>query len=346
MIRLENPQFLYLWILIPLFYLLHYFYIKAKKKKLKQFAEQRTQQIIIPDLSIGKQYFKFTLWNLALFFLILALANPQQGTSIEKKERTGTDLMVCLDVSNSMLAEDLKPNRISRAKQSLTQLVNQLEGDRIGIVVFACTSFVHLPITSDYTAAKTFMDVVGTKLIETQGTSIAESLEKAFSAFENQDETKRSRSIILISDGEDNEEGALDATKEIAKEGVVVNTIGLGQTEGTPIPIFDKYGRSEYKKDGNGNIVLTKLNEALLKEIAKEGNGVYIRANNTSIGLDNILARINKMEKNEYEAVAYKNYDSKFYIFALISLFFLVLEWIIFERRNKYINRKLFFGNE
>lgn len=346
MIRLENPQFLYLWILIPLFYLLHYFYIRAKKKKLKQFAEQRTQQIIIPDLSIGKQYFKFTLWNLALFFLILALANPQQGTSIEKKERTGTDLMVCLDVSNSMLAEDLKPNRISRAKQSLTQLVNQLEGDRIGIVVFAGTSFVHLPITSDYTAAKTFIDVIDTKLIETQGTSIAESLEKAFSAFENQDETKRSRSIILISDGEDNEEGALDATKEIAKEGVVVNTIGLGQIEGTPIPIFDKYGRSEYKKDGNGNIVLTKLNESLLKEIAKEGNGVYIRANNTSIGLDNILARINKMEKNEYEAVAYKNYDSKFYIFALISLFFLVLEWVVFERRNKYINRKLFFGNE
>ena len=346
MIRLENPQFLYLWILIPFFYLLHYFYIKTKKKKLKQFAEQRTQQIIIPDLSIGKQYFKFTLWNLALFFLILALANPQKGTSIEKKERTGTDLMVCLDVSNSMLAEDLKPNRISRAKQSLTQLVNQLEGDRIGIVVFAGTSFVHLPITSDYTAAKTFIDVIDTKLIETQGTSIAESLEKAFSAFENQDETKRSRSIILISDGEDNEEGALDATKEIAKEGVVINTIGLGQTEGTPIPIFDKYGRSEYKKDGNGNIVLTKLNEALLKEIAKEGNGVYIRANNTSIGLDNILARINKMEKNEYEAVAYKNYDSKFYIFALISLFFLVLEWVVFERRNKYINRKLFFGNE
>lgn len=346
MIRLENPQFLYLWILIPLFYLLHYFYIRAKRKKLKQFAEVKTQQIIIPDLSIGKQYFKFTLWNLALFFLILALANPQKGTSIEKKERTGTDLMVCLDVSNSMLAEDLKPNRISRAKQSLTQLVNQLEGDRIGIVVFAGTSFVHLPITSDYTAAKTFIDVIDTKLIETQGTSIAESLEKAFSAFENQDETKRSRSIILISDGEDNEEGALDATKEIAKEGVVVNTIGLGQTEGTPIPIFDKYGRSEYKKDGNGNIVLTKLNEVLLKEIAKEGNGVYIRANNTSIGLDNILARINKMEKNEYEAVAYKNYDSKFYIFALISLFFLVLEWVIFERRNKYINRKLFFGNE
>lgn len=346
MIRLENPQFLYLWILIPLFYLLHYFYIKSKKKKLKQFAEEKTQQTIIPELSIGKQYLKFTLWNLALFFLIIALANPQKGTSIEKKERTGTDLMVCLDVSNSMLAEDLKPNRISRAKQSLTQLVNQLEGDRIGIVVFAGTSFVHLPITSDYTAAKTFIDVIDTKLIETQGTSIAESLEKAFSAFENQDETKRSRSIILISDGEDNEEGALDATKEIAKEGVVVNTIGLGQTEGTPIPIFDKYGRSEYKKDGNGNIVLTKLNEALLKEIAKEGNGVYIRANNTSIGLDNILARINKMEKNEYEAVAYKNYDSKFYIFALISLFFLVLEWIIFERRNKYINRKLFFGNE
>ncbi len=344
MIRLENPHFLYLWILIPIFYLLHYFYIKAKKKKLAQFADEKTQQTIIPDLSIGKQYLKFTLWNLSFFFLVLALANPQKGTSIEKKERTGTDLMVCLDVSNSMLAEDLKPNRISRAKQALTQLVNQLEGDRIGIVVFAGTSFVHLPITSDYTAAKTFIEVIDTKLIETQGTAIAECLEKAFSSFENQEQTKRSRSIILISDGEDNEEGALDVTKEIAKDGVVINTIGLGQTEGTPIPVYDRHGQSQYKKDANGNIVLTKLNETLLKDIAEEGNGVYIRANNTSIGLDNILARINKMEKNEYEAIAYKNYDSKFYIFACIALFFLLLEWIVFEKKNKYINRKLFFG--
>ncbi|MBR5254757.1 MAG: VWA domain-containing protein [Bacteroidales bacterium] len=344
MIRLENPQFLYLWILIPIFYLLHYLYIKAKKKKLKEFAEEKTQQIIVPDLSIGKQYFKFTLWNFSLFFLILALANPQKGTSVEKQERTGTDLMVCLDVSNSMLAEDLKPNRISRAKQALIQLVNQLEGDRIGIVVFAGTSVVHLPITSDYTAAKTFIEVIDTKLIETQGTAIAESLEKAYSAFENQDETKRSRSIILISDGEDNEDGVLDVVKEIAKEGVVINTIGLGQKEGTPIPFYDRKGRAQYKKDANGNIVLTKLNEKLLKEIAEEGKGVYIRANNTSIGLDNILARINKMEKNEYEAVAYKNYESKFHIFAIISLLFLLFEWIIFEKKNKYINRKLFFG--
>lgn len=346
MIRLENPQFLYLWILIPIFYLFHYFYIKNKKKKLAKFAENKTQQIIIPDLSIGKQYLKFTLWNLSFFFLVLALSNPQKGTSIEKKERTGTDLMVCLDISNSMLAEDLKPNRISRAKQALTQLINQLEGDRIGVVVFAGTSFVHLPITSDYTAAKTFIEVIDTKLIENQGTAIAESLEKAYSAFENQNETNRSRSIILISDGEDNEDGAIDVTKEIAKDGVVVNTIGLGQTEGTPIPIYDRHGRGDFKRDGNGNIVLTKLNETLLKDIAKEGNGVYIRANNTSIGLDNILARINKMEKNEYEAVAYKNYDSKFYVFAIIALFFLLLEWVIFEKRNKYINRKLFFGNE
>ena len=173
MIRLENPQFLYLWILIPLFYLLHYFYIRAKRKKLKQFAEVKTQQIIIPDLSIGKQYFKFTLWNLALFFLILALANPQKGTSIEKKERTGTDLMVCLDVSNSMLAEDLKPNRISRAKQSLTQLVNQLEGDRIGIVLYNTAPVVYCPLTEDYDYVNECLDTIQTqieKVIKNNGT--------------------------------------------------------------------------------------------------------------------------------------------------------------------------------
>ena len=181
-------------------------------------------------------------------------------------------------------------------------------------------------------------------MIETQGTAIGESLKTAFSAFGEQQDNKRSRSIVLISDGEDNEEDALEVAKEIASDGVVINTIGLGRGEGTPIPIKQRNGTNEYKRDANGNIVLTKLNENLLKQIADKGNGTYIRANNSSIGLEHILARINKMEKNEYEAVAYKSYESRFYIPAMIALVLLLVEYVIFERKNKYINRKFFFG--
>jgi Ca-activated chloride channel family protein len=344
MLKLETPELLYLWLLIPLFFVGHYFYMKAKKRKLKEFASERVQEVVMPDLSLGKQRLKFILLNIAFMLLVLAAANPQYGTSIGKKERRGTDLMICLDISNSMLAEDLKPNRISRAKQSINQLINQLEGDRIGLVVFAGTSFIQLPLTSDYSAAKTFIDVIEPSMIETQGTAIGESLETAFSAFGEEENKKRSRSIVLISDGEDNEQDALEIAKNIASDGVVINTIGLGLGEGSPIPIKNRHGQTEYKRDNLGNIVLTKLNEDLLKQIADKGNGIYIRANSSSIGLEHILARINKMEKNEYKALAYKNYESRFYIPAIIALVLLLLEYFIFERRNKLINRKFFFG--
>ncbi len=344
MLRLESPQILYFLLLIPLLCVAYYFYVRSKKRKLKEFASLRVQDEIMPDISIGKQHLKFILLNIVFALLIVAAANPQYGTSIGKKERSGTDLIICLDISNSMLAQDLKPNRISRAKQSINQLINQLSGDRIGLVVFAGTSFIQLPMTSDYAAAKTFIDIVQPDMIETQGTAIGESLETAFSAFGEDNDKKRSRSIILISDGEDNEEEAVEIAKDIAKEGVVINAIGLGLSEGVPIPIRTRSGASEYKRDRLGNVVLTKLNENLLKEIAKEGNGIYIRANSSSIGLEQILARINKMEKNEYEAVAYKNYESRFYIPTLFALFLLLIEYFILERRNKYINRKFFFG--
>lgn len=344
MLRFESPQFLYLLILIPLFYVLYFFYVRSKKRKLKDLASTRVQEIIMPDLSVGKQNLKFALLNIAFFFLVIAVANPQSGTSVGKKERQGTDLIICLDISNSMLAQDLKPNRITRAKQSINSLINQLRGDRIGLVVFAGTSFIQLPMTSDYAAAKTFIDIIEPSMIETQGTAIGESLKTAFSAFGEQQDNKRSRSIVLISDGEDNEEDALEVAKEVASDGVVINTIGLGRGEGAPIPIKQRNGTNEYKRDANGNIVLTKLNENLLKQIADKGNGTYIRANNSSIGLEHILARINKMEKNEYEAVAYKSYESRFYIPAMIALVLLLVEYVIFERKNKYINRKFFFG--
>jgi len=345
MIRIENIEILYLLTLIPFFFILHFFYIKKKKARLRDFIDKNLIDIIVPDLSYGKQWTKFILINIAYFFIVIAIANPQIGTSVEKTDRKGTDLMICLDISNSMLAQDIKPNRISRAKQSLNHLIDQLKNDRIGIIVFAGSAYVQLPITNDYGAAKTFIDLIDPSMISNQGTAIGQALEKANESFGDKNTDNKSRSIILISDGEDNEEEAIDVAKKIARDGVVINTIGLGLAEGALIPISSKgQGKIEYKKDINGSYVMTKLNEDILKDIASVGNGVYIRANNSSIGLDNILARINKMEKNEYQAVAYKDYESKFYIFAFIAFILLIIEFLVFEKKNKYINRKFFFG--
>ncbi|MFA6200579.1 MAG: VWA domain-containing protein [Bacteroidales bacterium] len=343
MIRIQYPEALYLLILIPFFFLFHFIYIKKRKARLKGFVDKELIENIVPELSYGKQWTKFILLNVAYFFIVLAISNPQIGTSIEKSERKGSDLMVCLDISNSMLAEDIKPNRISRAKQSLNHLIDELSNDRIGVIIFAGSAYVQLPITNDYGAAKTFIDVIDPSMISNQGTAVGAALDKAYESFGEKINNK-SRSIILISDGEDNEEEAVDIAKKISKEGVVINTIGLGLPEGALIPTAKGNGKMEYKKDENGSYVMSKLNEGLLKEIAKEGNGVYIRANNSSIGLDNILARINKMDKNEYEAIAYKDYESRFYIFAFIGLIILIIEFMVFEKKNKYINRKFFFG--
>lgn len=346
MIRIENIEILYLLTLIPFFFILHFFYIKKKKARLRDFIDNNLIDIIVPDLSYGKQWTKFILINIAYFFIVIAIANPQIGTSVEKTDRKGTDLMICLDISNSMLAQDIKPNRISRAKQSLNHLIDQLKNDRIGIIVFAGSAYVQLPITNDYGAAKTFIDLIDPTMISNQGTAIGQALEKANESFGDKNSNNKSRSIILISDGEDNEQEAIDVAKKIARDGVVINTIGLGLAEGALIPISNNgQGKIEYKKDINGSYVMTKLNEDILKNIASVGNGVYIRANNSSIGLDNILARINKMEKNEYQAVAYKDYESRFYIFAFIALIILIVEFLVFEKKNKYINRKFFFGN-
>ncbi|MDR0971525.1 MAG: VWA domain-containing protein [Bacteroidales bacterium] len=348
MIRIEHIEALYLLILIPFFFILYFMYVKRKKKHLEAFAQKELLEIIAPQISFGKQLTKFILLNVAYLFIVLAIANPQIGTSIEKSQRKGTDIMVCLDVSNSMLAEDIKPNRISRAKQSLKNLIDQLKDDRIGVVVFAGSAFIQLPITNDYGTAKTFIDIIDPSMISNQGTAIGEALtiaNEGFGEVKNKSKSNRSRSIILISDGEDNQEGALEVAKTIAKEGVSISTIGLGLPEGALIPEQNKTSKTkQYKKDVNGSYIMTKLNEDILKNIASIGGGAYIRANNSSIGLEEIMAKINKMDKNEYETLSYQNYQSRFYIFAFIAFVLLIAEMLIFEKRNKYINKELFLG--
>src|SRR5574344_333292 len=303
MIRLQYPEILYLLAFVPVFFLGQFFYLRRKKKQLQKFAQGSLIDSLVPDISYGKQWTKFIILNLAFVFIIIAAANPQIGTTIDKSERKGSDIMICLDISNSMYAQDIKPDRITRAKQALGRLIDQLNNDRIGIVVFAGSAYTQLPITNDYGAAKTFLDVISPSMIQNQGTAIAQALQLAYQGF-GDNVRKKSRAIILISDGEDNDEDAVGTAHRIAKEGVTINTLGFGLAEGAMIPMPNKMGKIEYKKKTDGSFVMTKINEPLLKEIAKEGKGVYVRANNSSVGLEDIMSSINSLDKNSYSALA------------------------------------------
>ena len=282
---------------------------------------------------------------LALAFVILAAANPQRASTIGNNERKGADIMICLDVSNSMLADDLSPNRLERAKLSINQLRSQLSGDRIGIVLFAGSSYTFLPLTSDYSTAKMFCDVIDTKLIDNQGTDISSALMTATNSFGEKKSKDRSRTIILISDGEDLEPQAEDFAKQIAKENIVVNCIGVGSVQGTKIPVKEN-GVETFKKDRDGNIVITKLNETTLKNISAQTGGKYVKATNSSMGLETIFKSINSLDKNKVQGMNFKDYQTVFYIPAIIALILLIIDFTVFNAKNRFINRKLFFGKE
>lgn len=345
MFKFEYPIILWLLLLIPIGILCFVVFQKKKKKDLNKIIDINLQKTVLPLLSFGKQRLKFILLCLAFFFIVLASANPEVASSTGKKDRKGCDIIICLDISNSMLANDLTPDRLSRAKLSINQLITQLQGDRIGIVVFAGSSFTFLPLTSDYATAKMFVDIIDTKLVENQGTNISEALDLASNAFGQENVSNHSRAIVLISDGEENQDKAIDLAGDISKKGIIINCIGIGSKEGSKIPINNGNGL-EYKKDKEGNIVVTHLNEQTLKSIAKVSGGEYIQANNASLGLDNILKSLSKMDKKQYEAMAFREYTTVFYLFAIIGLLLLIIEFFVYNSKNKFINRKLFFGKE
>ncbi|MBP3254251.1 MAG: VWA domain-containing protein [Bacteroidales bacterium] len=346
MFRFEFPYILWFLIFVPLMVVVFIFIQRHKLIQLNKAADNHLHNHILPLLSFGKQRLKFILVMIAYTCLVLAAANPQKATTADNKERKGCDIMICLDVSNSMLAEDLQPNRLERAKLAITQLISQLNGDRIGLVVFAGSSFTFLPLTSDYATAKMFTDVVDTKLIDNQGTDIHQALLTAIKGFGETDSgNKRTRTIILISDGEDNQPEAENIAKDLSKKNITVNCIGIGSPQGAKIPVKEN-GITTFKKDKDGNIVITKLNEATLKNIASATNGKYLRATGASLGLNTIMQSINNMDKKNYNDLSFKDYETLFYIPAIIALILLLAEFVIFNSKNKYINRKLFFGKD
>jgi Ca-activated chloride channel family protein len=262
----------------------------------------------------------------------IMLARPQFGSKIEDVKKQGVEVIIALDVSNSMMAEDIQPNRLSRAKQAISRLVDDLDNDKIGLIVFAGDAYTQIPVTTDYVSAKMFLSSIGPEMVPKQGTSIGAAISLAMRSFSPGED--KSKALIIITDGENHEDDPVSAAEEAAKAGIIIHTIGIGSEQGVPVPITTG-GRKDFLKDIDGNTVITKLDEEILKKTALAANGSYVRANNSNIGLDEIYNEIRKMKKQELESTMYTEYNDQFQIFAAIFLVLLILEFIIMDRKNR-----------
>ncbi|MCU0370258.1 MAG: VWA domain-containing protein [Bacteroidales bacterium] len=341
MFRFEHIEYLYALLLIPFFSLLFILYSIWKKRSIRRFGDWEVIAQLMPLLSWKKQVFKFIILMLAFGFLVIGLANPQIGSRLEKVQRKGADLVIALDVSNSMLSQDIRPDRLTRAVQGISKLIDRLEGDRLGIVVFAGKAYVQLPITTDYSAAKMFLSTISTQMVPSQGTAIGEAVELAIQSFK---EDERSKAIIIITDGENHEGNVLEAAQDAAEKGIKIFTIGMGSPEGSPIPVFDNFGRQTgFKTDRQGQTIISKLDETTLQQLASAGNGIYVRASTGQDGLGRILDEINALEKQEIETRMFSEYEGRFQYFLAIGLILLIFEFLIPERKSRWADKiKLF----
>ena len=344
MYQLEHKFYLYALGLIPLFILIYLLVNIWRKRALKNYGDMTVIQQLFPDVSKAKRFWKFVLFTTSFTFLIIGIVNPQVGTKLEEVKRKGADLMICLDISNSMKAEDLQPNRLEKAKQAISKLLDKLEGDRIGIVVFAGQAYVQLPITTDYSAAKLFLESINTDLIPTQGTDIGGAIDLAVESFGK--DVGKNKAIVIITDGEDHEEGAVKAAAAAAEKGIVIHTIGMGSVEGAPIPVYKGTVREGFRKDKEGNTIVTKLNEQALQEISAAANGIFVRASNSDAGLNNVLEAVNKLEKKQFDSKMYSDYEDRFQWFISAALLLLIIETFLSERKSKLYQRLNLFGND
>ena len=328
MINFAQAQYLLLLLLIPFFFVIQALVLRMRRNRIRKFGDENLVKQLMPSYSLSKVWVRLTFFALGFMFFVIGLSRPQIGAKIKEHETKGAEIMIVLDVSNSMLAEDYSPNRLDRAKLAISRLVDKLRDDRIGLIVFAGNSFVQLPITTDYVSAKMFLNSISTDSVPIQGTAIGEAINTAIRSFSAQSE--KSRAIIIITDGENHEDDPVAAAKQAAEMGIRVFTIGVGSPEGKPIPM-----NGELLKDRDGNIVVTRLDESVLRDVASEGNGAYVRAGNSEFGLNPIIDDIRKMEDEKYKSIVFEEFDEQFMYFLGIALFFFVLEMLIGDRRSK-----------
>ena len=334
MFRFENNIFFYAFAILPVMLLVFVWYLYSIKNQMKRLGDYSLIKSLIPDTSPSKKIAKFVLLLLGFSSLILAICNLQTGSKTQEVKREGADIIVCLDVSNSMLAQDLSPNRLERAKYALEKMIDKLQGDRLGIIVFAGEAYVQLPITTDYSAAKLFLGSINTDMVPTQGTNIGAAIRKALEGFSKDEE--KNKTIVVITDGENHEPEAVEAAEEAAKAGIMINTIGVGSENGVPIPIMEGGVMTGYRKDKDGNTVVTKLNKEVLQEIAGKTDGIFVQATNADIGLNAILDKLEQLDKKQIDTKMYTDYEDQFQWFLGLALLFLLLEFFISERVSNW----------
>jgi len=339
MFRFEDPIYLWLLVLIPILALVRFILYRNQKKRLRKFGDPKLLKHLMPDVSRFRPVVKFWLLQAALFLLIVMLARPQLGTKISQEKRTGIETIIALDISNSMLAEDIVPSRLDRSKMMVENLVDHFTNDKIGLIVFAGDAFVQLPITSDYVSAKMFLSSIDPSMMATQGTDIAAAIDMATNSFTQEEEI--GKAIIVITDGEDHEGGALQAAEAAKKKGMRVYVLGVGSPQGAPIPIP---GTGDYMKDNTGNTVMSALNEEMCKEVAAAGGGAYIHVENNSSAQKQLDNELDKLSKKETSTTVYSDYDEQFQAFGILALLLLILEICIFDRRNPLLKNLSLFG--
>ena len=340
MFRFEEPAYLYLLLLLPVCVALYLYSNYRKRKAIQKFGDPELIGNLMPDASRHRPDVKFTFVLAAIGLFAVLLARPQFGSKLETVKRQGVEVMIALDISNSMLAEDVQPSRLEKAKRLVAQLVDRMQNDKVGMIVFAGDAFTQLPITSDYTSAKMFLESIEPSLITKQGTAIAAAINLASRSFTPQEGV--GRAIIVITDGENHEGGVSEAIKNVTDKGIQVNVLGVGMPDGAPIPIE---GTNDYRRDREGNVIVTRLNEPMCQEIAKEGKGIYVRVDNTNNAQRAISKEIDKMAKSDVETQVYTEFNEQFQAVAWLILLLLMAEMLITERKNPLFRNIHLFSN-
>ncbi len=349
MFRFAHESMLYVLIIIPVLVIIYLIAVLARKKARRKFANASLHEILMPGLSPFRYLLKFLMISFALALIIFSLAGPRVGSKLKEVEKTGRELIFALDVSNSMLAEDLKPNRLEVAKMALNNLLGKLENDKVGLIVFAGDAYVQIPVTTDYAAARLFLNSVTTDMVSRQGTAIGPAIELAMKSFtpdtdsqySQGNESAGSKAIIVITDGENHEEGVYESAEEAKKKGIVVHTIGLGDQKGVPIPQFP--GSNNFHKDKEGNVVVSRLDETTLKRIAAITDGYYINAGRHGGGVSQLTGKLEEMRTEKYTAKVFAEYAERYQYFLGLGMLILLLETVIMEKKNKWFDRLRLF---
>lgn len=342
MLRFGHSELLWALVLVPVLILLFLFVRRWKRRALSAFGDKSVISRIIPEVSFKRPYLKFILFIIAYGLLIIGLADPQIGTTTEDTKHKGSDIMILLDVSNSMLSQDFAPNRLENAKMAIAQLIDHLHDDKIGIIVFAGEPYVQLPMTTDYSAAKLFLGTINTNMVPVQGTAIGAAIDMGVKSFDFKDGA--GKAMILLTDVENHEDDAVAAAEAAHDKGVVIHVIGFGTTQGSPIPIYDDNGKEiGFHTDSAGHTVVSKLDENMGREIAAAGAGIYFHASTGNSGLGYVMNQIGKMQQKGYDTKSFKDFEDRFQFFLALALLLLVVEFFISSRKNlRLTNLKLF----